>query len=202
MSRVSPRPGGSWGMWQKVQTGRLWVMSHQRPNSPKTGGHCAGPEPCDRGGGKLLEKAEHMEHGPQRRVSVMKQIRLSLEGVLIGGTWAGSERLGFWGPGRSGGGDMERTSGAWRQVQRVAGRGRECLSSGGVCSGGFPRRLRGRHTCLCPVLAGALFSPKTQPPQAPSSREPAVTPQAERCGVRGCVSSLATTPARRQTSPE
>lgn len=112
-------------MWQKVQTGRLWVMSHQRPNSPKTGGHCAGPEPCDRGGGKLLEKAEHTEHGPQRRVSVMKQIRLSLEGVLIGGTWVGSERLGFWGPGRSGGGDMERTSGAWRQVQRVAGRGRE-----------------------------------------------------------------------------
>lgn len=37
----------------------------------------------------------------------------------------GSERLGFWGPRRSGGGDMERTSGAWRQVQRVAGRGRE-----------------------------------------------------------------------------
>lgn len=125
MSRVSPRPGGSWGMWQKVQTGRLWVMSHQRPNSPKTGGHRAGLEPCDRGGGKLLEKAEHTEHGPQRRVSVMKQIRLSLEGVPIGGTWVGSERLGFWGPGRSGGGDMERTSGAWRQVQRVAGRGHE-----------------------------------------------------------------------------
>lgn len=60
------------GAGSATGTGRFWVMDHQRRNSPKTGGHWVGLEPCDRARGELLEKAEDTEHRPQRRVSVMK----------------------------------------------------------------------------------------------------------------------------------
>lgn len=51
------------GAWSATQTGRFWVMNHQRRSSPKTGGRWVGLDLCDRGSGKLLEKAENTEHG-------------------------------------------------------------------------------------------------------------------------------------------